>query len=134
MVARQDGADAADPALAGRLVALRPYLDGEVALTVVAAEHGIALRTARRWVARLRAGGPAGLGRKPRSDTGRRRLAPDLVALVEGWALTRPRLSIATIHRRACEVARTRGWPGASYASVHAIVTGLDPALVTLAL
>lgn len=134
MVARQNGADTADPVLAGRLAALRRYLDGEVALTAVAAEHGIALRTARRWVARLRASGPAGLGRKRRSDTGRRRLAPDLVDLVEGLALTRPRLSIATIHRRARELARTRGWQGASYASVHAIITGLDPALVTLAL
>ncbi|MGE8131556.1 Mu transposase C-terminal domain-containing protein [Methylobacterium sp. NPDC080182] len=134
MVARQDEPDAADPVLAGRLAALRPYLDGEVALTAVAAEHGIALRTARRWVARLRASGPAGLGRKRRSDTGRRRITPDLVVLVEGLALTRPRLSITTIHRRAREVARIRGWSGASYASVHAIVTGLDPALVTLAL
>ena len=104
MVARQNGADTADPVLAGRLAALRRYLDGEVALTAVAAEHGIALRTARRWVARLRASGPAGLGRKRRSDTGRRRLAPDLVVLVEGLALTRPRLSIATIHRRAREL------------------------------
>lgn len=134
MVARQNEPDAVDPVLASRLAALRPYLEGEVALTVVAAEHGIALRTARRWVARLRTSGPAGLGRKRRSDTGRRRITPDLVVLVEGLALTRPRLSITTIYRRARELARIRGWSGASYASVHAIVTGLDPALVTLAL
>lgn len=56
-----------------RLALLRPYLDGDAPLTVVAAEAGVALRTARRWLARLREGGPAALARKPRSDAGTRR-------------------------------------------------------------
>lgn len=134
MVARDKEADGVDPVPAGRLAALRPYLDGQVALGVIAAEQGVALRTARRWVASLRSGGPAALGRKQRSDTGQRRLTRDLVLFVEGLALTRPRLPIATIYRRARDAGQTCGWSGLSYASVHAIVTGLDPALMTLAL
>ncbi|GAC1563653.1 MAG: hypothetical protein NVS2B7_37640 [Herpetosiphon sp.] len=118
---------------ARRLAVLRPYLDGDAPLTKVAAEGGIGLRTARRWVARVRTGGPVALNRKARSDVGKRKLADEIVVLVEGFALTKPRLSIATIHRRVSAVAREQGWSPPSYASVHAIVRALDPALVTLA-
>lgn len=125
----EDGATDA----AKRLAMLRPYLDGEAPLTKVAAAAGIPLRTARRWVARMRDGGPVALVRKQRADAGDRRLDGDLVALVEGLALTKPRLSIATIHRRACKVAAEKGGRPLSYASVHSIVSKLDPATVTLA-
>lgn len=118
---------------ARRLAVLRPYLDGEASLVQVAAAAGIGLRTARRWVARVRAGGPVALQRTSRSDVGKRRLADEIVALVEGLALTRPRLSIATIHRRVSAVAQERAWSPPSYASVHAIVSALHPALLTLA-
>lgn len=116
-----------------RLAMLRPYLDGDAPLTQVAAEAGIALRTARRWVAHVRNGGPAALERKSRSDAGARRLAADLVALIEGLALTRPRLSIMTIYRRVGVIAREKGWRPPSYASVHSIVGALDPATLALA-
>lgn len=119
--------------VAKRVAMLRPYLDGEAPLTKVAASAGIPLRTARRWVARMREGGPAALARKQRADVGDRRIGADLIALVEGLALTKPRLSIATIHRRACRVATERGWRPPSYASVHSIVSNLDPAAVSLA-
>jgi putative transposase len=118
---------------AKRLAMLRPYLDGEAPLTKVAAAAGVPLRTARRWVARVRDGGPAALERKSRSDAGERRLAEDLVALIEGQALTRPRVSIATIHRRVSAIAGEQGWAAPSYASVHAIVSRLAPAMMTLA-
>ncbi|EFL49713.1 Integrase catalytic region [Solidesulfovibrio fructosivorans JJ]] len=116
-----------------RLAMLRPYLDGDAPLAKVAANAGIALRTARRWVARVRDGGPAALQRKLRLDAGERRLADNLVTLVEGLALMKPRLSIATIHRRAVAVAREKGWHAPSYACVHTIIRSLDPAMMILA-
>ncbi len=118
---------------AKRLTLLRPYLDGEVPLAGVAADVGVPLRTVRRWVARYREHGPAGLARQARSDAGARKLSCELVALIEGMALTKPRLSAATIHRRVSAIAPDRGWQAPSYGSVHAIVSGLDPAMLTLA-
>ena len=99
---------------AKHLAMLRPYLDGEAPLTKVAATAGVPLRTARRWVARVRDGGPTALERKSRSDAGERRLAEDRVALIEGQALTRPRVSIATIHRRVSAIAGEQGWAAPS--------------------
>jgi putative transposase len=49
-------------------------------------------------------------------------------------ALTRPRPSIATLHRLACAEAERGGIAQPSYSAVRSIVQGLDPALVTLAL
>ncbi|CLP47696.1 transposase [Mycobacterium tuberculosis] len=118
---------------AKRLALLRPYIDGEAPLTKVAAAASIPLRTARRWIARMREGGPAALGRKQRADAGNRRIDADLIGLVEGLALTGPRLSIATIHRRVGKVAAEKGLRPPSYASVHSILSELDPATLTLA-
>jgi putative transposase len=53
--------------------------------------------------------------------------------LIEGLALQRPPPSIATVHRRAAEVATSQGWPTPSYATVYDVVRRLDPALVMLA-
>ena len=58
----------------------------------------------------------------------------ELAQLIEGMALHRPRLLVATIHRRIGGVAKKQNWPIPSYGSVYAIVRGLDPGMVTLAL
>ena len=116
-----------------RLAILRPYLDGKMPLAQIASDAGIGLRTARRWVARVRDGGPAALQRKSRLDAGKRKLSADLISLIEGLALTRPRLSIATIHRRVSAVALEKGWSPPSYASAHAIISGITPAMLVLA-
>jgi putative transposase len=118
---------------ARRLAMLRPYLDGKASLAVVAADAGLPLRTARRWVARYREHGPAGLARQARSDAGTRKLPGELIALIEGMALTKPRLSAATIHRRISSIAHQREWQAPSYGSVYAVVSGIDPAMLTLA-
>jgi hypothetical protein len=55
------------------------------------------------------------------------------VDLVDGLALRRPRPSAAFIHRQVLAVAAREGWPAPSYSSVHAIVRGVDPGLMTLA-
>jgi hypothetical protein len=66
-------------------------------------------------------------------DRDTRRQPPELVALIEGLALGRPRSSIAHIHRQAVRVAGERGWPAPSYGTVRSIVVSLDPGLVALA-
>jgi putative transposase len=117
-----------------RFVALRPAIEDGVPLTRAAADAGIPLRTAQRWLARYRRHGLAGLARVVRSDAGRSRSPADLIALIEGLGLKRPRSSAAAIHRRVCAVAEAQGWRTPSYGTVHAILARLDPAMVTLAL
>jgi len=56
-----------------------------------------------------------------------------LIALIEGRALRKPRPSVAALHREVAKFATDRGIAAPSYATVHAIVRGLDPALMTLA-
>lgn len=114
-----------------RYQVLRPHLDDGVPLTEAARMAGVPLRTVQRWLARYRSGGLAGLARTPRSPG--RQSNPELVRIIEGLALRRPRPSIATIHRRTVEVADEQGWARPSYSTVYAIIAALDPALLTLA-
>src|SRR6185295_10606973 len=67
-----------------RLLLLRPHLEEGVALTRLAQEHGVALRTAQRWVERYRRHGLVGLASKSRSDRGGHRLPVELQQLIEG--------------------------------------------------
>ena len=48
-------------------------------------------------------------------------------------ALQKPRRSIAGIRRTVVEAAKEHGWAVPSYATVRAVVNGLDPALLVLA-
>jgi len=121
-----------DQALA-RWRLLRPPLEDGVPLAHLAEHADVAQRTLQRWLARYRTDGLPGLARPARSDKGRRRLPADLQLLIEGLALRRPPVSIATVHRQAAEVAKHHGWPVPSYATVYDVVRRLDPALVTLA-
>lgn len=57
-----------------------------------------------------------------------------MVRFIEGLALTRPRPSIATLHRLTAAEAGRRIAQAPSYSVVRKIVQALDPALVTLAL
>ena len=113
---------------------LRPFLEGGVPLARLAAEQGLALRTARRWVRQYRLHGLAGLARKPRTDRGdHRRLTQELQLLVEGLALQRPPPTVAFVHRQVAVVAAAHGWPVPSYACVYDVIQRLDPGLVMLA-
>jgi putative transposase len=71
----------------------RPFLEDGVPLTRLARERRIVLRTARRWVERYRKNGLVGLVRKERNDKDERKLLPDLQQIIEGLALSRPKLS-----------------------------------------
>lgn len=81
-----------------RFEVLRPHLDDAVPLSRAAADGEVPLRTAQRWLARYTSSGLAGLSRSNRGDKGARRSPADLVAVVEGMGLKRPRLSAATIY------------------------------------
>jgi putative transposase len=120
-----------------RLSVLRPHLEDDVSLAAAARHAGVPLRTAERWLARYRRDGFVGLARRPRRDAGGRRLPTELVTLIEGLGLMKPRASAAGIHRRivavAVAVAGKEGWPAPSYATVAAILARLDPAMVALA-
>jgi len=116
-----------------RFDVLRPYLEEGVPLLRAAGDAGVPIRTAERWLARYRQGGLASLVRSTRRDTGTHRSPADLVALVEGMALKRPRSSAAAIHRRVGIAAKAQGWSVPSYGTVHAIIAALDPGMVTLA-
>ncbi|CAL8975472.1 hypothetical protein TESS_TESS_02840 [Tessaracoccus sp. O5.2] len=74
---------------------LRLHVEDQVPLARLARETDVGLRTLERWHARYRADGYAGLETASRADTGSRRLPPDLVHLIEGLALSKPRPAIA---------------------------------------
>src|SRR5437660_10492751 len=82
-----------------RFQLLRPFLEEGVPLARVARDHGLALRTVRRWAAQYRREGLAGLARKGRSDRGKRRLSDTLRQATAGLALKKPPLPAASIHR-----------------------------------
>ena len=111
-----------------------PFLEEGKALTQIARDHQLPLRTLRRWVQQYRAEGLVGLGRSPRRDQGTHRLlSTELQRCVEGLALQKPPLSIATIHRHVSELAKKRNESAPSYAVVYRIVRSLSSALTTLA-
>jgi len=116
-----------------RFEAIRPYVLHGVSLTELARNTGLPLRSLQRWATRYRTGGISRLARCRRSDAGKRRLASDLVAVIEGLALGKPRLSAAAIHRRVSVMAAAQAWPVPSYSTVYEITRALDPALITLA-
>lgn len=113
---------------------LRLHVEDDVPLTALARDTNVGLRTLQRWHRLYRAGGIDALRPRRRNDSGTRRTAQELVAFIEGLALTKPRPSLATLHRLVAAEADRLGLPHPSYATVRAIVRGLDPALVTLAL
>jgi len=116
-----------------RFAVLRPHLEQEVPLQRVAGDAGIPVRTARRWLARYRAAGLVGLARVARADVGKRKMPHEMVETIKGLFLRKPRPSAAAIHRRIIKLAKEHLWQPPSYSSVHAMVSALDPALVTLA-
>ena len=116
-----------------RYAVLRPTIEDGVPLTRTAADAGVALRTAQRWLSAYRGRGLVGLAPPVRCDRGTRRAHPGLVAFIEGLALRRPAPSIAHVHRRATQLADENGWPAPSYATVRNIIRALDPGMTTLA-
>ena len=113
---------------------LEPHLTAGVPLTLVARNAGIPYRTAQRWVALYQRFGLAALARKGRTDRGTRRsLSPQMHKVVEGLALQKPPLPIATLYRQVYRLAVQQNEEPPSYAVVYAIVRQLPADLVMLA-
>jgi len=112
---------------------LQPFLEDNVPLKQVAAQHGIPLRTAQRWIMKYRTHGLVGLCRKEYAGKGKRRLSHDLQQAIEGMALQKPHTSAAMVHRKAVAVAKKLGERPPSYSSVYSLINSMDPALVTMA-
>src|SRR5215510_2930832 len=83
-----------------RCAVLQPHLEADMARARAAREAGVPIRTAERWLARYRQKGLAGLARPVRRAAAVHRLPADLVTLIEGLGLKKPRASAAAIHRR----------------------------------
>jgi putative transposase len=105
-----------------RFAVLRSHLNEGIPVSEVARTAGVPLRSVQRWLARAQ-----------RSDTGQRKLPGELVQVIEGMALRKPRPSIAAMHRRMTALATQHHWTPPSYGSVYGIVRQLSPAMVTLA-
>lgn len=108
--------------------------DRHLLLKLTAQDTGLGLRTLQRWHQHYKTGGIAALESQTRHDSGSRRTRPELKAFVERLGLTRPRPSIATLHRLTVKEAKRIGEAAPSYGTVRSILEGLDPAMVTLAL
>lgn len=113
---------------------LRLHVEDKIPLAELARASEVSLRTLERWHRSFQEGGIAALDPRPRADAGRRRTAAETVSFIERLALTRPRPSLATLHRLAVADARRRNAPAPGYSTVRDIVAALDPGLVTLAL
>jgi len=113
---------------------LRLHVEDAIPLADLVRTTGVPRRTLTRWLARYQTGGYEALSNSVRPDRGSRRTASELVHLIEALALTRPRPSIATIHRRLVEHCVNSGTKTPSYSTVQNIVHALDPGMVTLAL
>ncbi len=112
---------------------LQPYLEGQQALTTIAQEQAVALRTLQRWLSRYQEDGLVGLVRKHRADKGKRQMKVELQHLIEGLALQKTKPSAAAIHRQVVELADKEGWEAPSYSRVYDVIQHLAPAIVTLA-
>jgi putative transposase len=126
--------EAARQQVMARFQIIQPFLERRVPLPEVARHHGVALRTARRWVQRYRVGGLVALSRTRHGGRGiPRRVAPDLTQRIEALALQTPPLSVAAIHRQIVALAATQGTPTPCYRTVYNIIRRIAPALRTLA-
>ena len=116
-----------------RFALLRRHVEEGVPLAKLARQEGVPIRTARRWLSRYKHRGLAGLARQVRADAGTHKMPADLVDLIKGMALGKPRPSIAALHRRLCVLAKARSLEAPSYSAIYGIVSALDPHLMTLA-
>jgi hypothetical protein len=111
------------PLSAGSSVA---HLEDNRPLKAVAAAAGIPFRIAQRWVSLYRQFGLGALAREKRTDTGQHReVSAKLKEIIEGIALQKPPLRIATICRQVRRLVSDPGEEPLSYWVVYRIVA--DP-------
>lgn len=105
---------------------LQPHLQNGRELRSVSEGSSVSFRTLQRWVANYEREGLAGLVRKERTDVGERRTTSTrLREAIEGLALEKPPLPLASVHRQAKQFAQMVGEPAPSYWIVRDIVRSL---------
>lgn len=113
---------------------LEPHLEQNRPLRLVAAEAGLAFRTAQRWVALYRSSGLASLARKTRLDHGVWKVVSEpMKRAIECFALESHPVPITSVHRQIKEYAEAIGDTVPSYWTVYDIVREVPPSLRTLA-
>jgi putative transposase len=117
----------------GRYNIILPYLADDVPFAKIAQRAGISDETARNWVKNYRRRGLAGLARKRRKDRSQRRISSKLQHIIEGLALTKPRLSVAAVYRAAIPIADKLGEKAPSYGFVYGLIRDLNPGMCALA-
>lgn len=113
---------------------IQPYLDKTSTLISISENGGISIRSLHRWVNQYKKNGLEGLKSKPRKDTGCYRDLPlNLVHMIEGMALQKPKRTVASIHRQIALYADNNKLSVPSYSLVSKIVNKISPDLITLA-
>ena len=113
---------------------IAPYLNGELKLSDISAQHKVPRRTLSFWVQRYETDGLCGLSRMKRKDKNENRtVSQDQKSAIEGIYLKSPHLSFAAIHRMIQEKMRTNYTDAPSYRSVCRILSSIPKQLVTLA-
>jgi len=116
-----------------RFEAIAPNLYDDVAMAECARAIGLAPRTLFGWRKRYLDGGLVALTDK-RSPKRGPRIDAQVVSIITGLALGKPRLSAAAVHRKTTAICERDGHAVPSYATTYRIIRDIDPALSTLAL
>lgn len=113
---------------------IQSYLEDITPLASIARETGISIRSLHRWVNQYLKNGLDGLKSKSRDDKGcYRTLSENLVQVIEGLTLQKPKRTVAAIHRQIVRHTQDNNLPIPSYAVVSKIVNNISPDLVSLA-
>lgn len=113
---------------------IQPYLDKTSTLISISKNAGVSIRSLNRWVNQYNQNGLEGLKSKSRKDKGGYRNLPEnLVHMIEGMALHKPKRTVASIYRQVIIYARSNELTIPSYSTVYKIINKISPDLITLA-
>ena len=117
-----------------RFQLLEPHLGGQKDLRSISEGAEVSIRTLQRWIVGYRRAGLAGLVKKEQRDKGERRaISPRLRDAIEGLALEKPALPLASVHRQLKQFAQMIGEAAPSYWVVRDIALSIPNDLRTLA-
>ncbi|HGO6693938.1 TPA: Mu transposase C-terminal domain-containing protein [Legionella pneumophila] len=113
---------------------IQPYLEDKTTLASIAKNTHISIRSLHRWIKQYKENGLEGLRLKVRNDKGSyRELSENLVQVIEGLALQKPKRTVAAIHRQIVRYAQDNKLAIPSYATVSKIINNISPDLISLA-
>lgn len=113
---------------------ISPYLKKEINLSKIALENNVNLRTLQRWVKSYKVNGLDGLARQKRKDAGSyKTINSKLKDGIEGLALNKKNMSIATITRLINEYCVKQKIDKVGYSTIRSIVKTIPDDLKILA-